>query len=86
MSASYPDTEKELHNGNLSGGSTQTPSVLEDDKQTTESKPQDVEVEAGDYATGLALYIIAIGLGLGIFLVALDMVRCAHVSTDTLFF
>ncbi|PMD41759.1 MFS general substrate transporter [Hyaloscypha variabilis F] len=73
MSASYPDTEKELHNGDLSGGSTQTPSVLEDDKQTAESKPQDVEVEAGDYATGLALYVIAVGLGLGIFLVALDM-------------
>jgi len=77
MSSTHPITEKELPNGDMSGASTQTPSELEDEKQTADSPRLEVEAEADDledYATGVALYLIAIGLGLGVFLVALDMV------------
>ena len=76
MSGAHPAKEKELPNGEMSGESTQAPSELEAEKQTDSSK-QDVEADADDlddYATGVALYMIAIGLGLGVFLVALDQV------------
>jgi hypothetical protein len=87
MSVTYPDMEKELHNGEMSEESTEAPSALEEEKKGTKSSGEEGEEgEAeGEYAEGLALFLIVLGLGLCIFLCALDMVRCICPPTSKIF-
>jgi hypothetical protein len=84
MSVTYPDMEKELHNGEMSEESTEAPSALEEEKKETKSSGEEGEAE-GEYAEGLALFLIVLGLGLCIFLCALDMVRCICPPTSKIF-
>jgi uncharacterized protein HemX len=83
MSATYPDMGKDLHNGEMNEESTQASSALEEEKKATKSDGEEGEAES-EYAEGLALFLIVLGLGLGIFLGALDMVRCIGSPTSKL--
>jgi hypothetical protein len=76
MSTSTPDTEKEHQNQNneRSAESIQTPSMLADENKTIDYAGEETEADSGEYAHGLKLVLIVLGLVLGVFLVALDMV------------
>lgn len=79
MSTSNSGSEKEFQNGGMSGPSTQAPSTLENnDKEASDniSGGDEAGADQGEYAQGLALFLIVLGLGLTLvstFLVALDM-------------